>query len=217
MEMAMKLRIPFKLSLSFLCLLSLAAFLRADESDQKSVLTSADKVVGVKQTAKGKSNVLSALGDYGGSDGNDEPPASAIDGDTNTKYFNHVQDGTETPGVNTGLVITPTAGSTTVTAIQFAAANDIEDRDPLKITLEGSNDPKAAEAGAKDFTVIYEGPSGLETDPGRNTFGKVITFDNKVAYKSYRLLITATRSTTADSTQYAEVKLMGKAAPDAKP
>ena len=213
----MKLRTPFKLSLSFLCLLSLAAFLRADDSDQKSVLTSTDKVVGVKQTAKGKPNVLSAPGDYGGSDGNAEPPELAIDGDTNTKYFNHVQDGTETPGVNTGLVVTPTAGPTIVTAIQFAAANDLEGRDPVKITLEGSNDPKATEAGATDFKVIYEGPSGLEIDPGRNTFGKVITFDNKVAYKSYRLLITATRLTTTDSTQYAEVKLLGKAAPAAKP
>ncbi|MEO6569651.1 MAG: hypothetical protein ABIO94_12875 [Opitutaceae bacterium] len=214
--MAMKLRTPFKLSLSLLCLLSLAAFLRADDSDQKSVLTSTDKVVGLKQTAKAKPNVLSAPGDYGG-DGNDEPPASAIDGDTNTKYFNHVQDGTETPGVNTGLVVTPTAGPTIVTAIQFAAANDVEGRDPVKITLEGSNDPKATEAGAKDFAVVYEGPSGLEIDPGRTTFGKVITFDNKVAYQSYRLLITATRATDADSTQYAEVKLLGKAAPAAKP
>ena len=97
-----------------------------------------------------------------------------------------------------------------MTAIEFTAANDVEDRDPVKITVEGSNDAKAMDAGDVPFTLLYEGPSGLESDPGRNTAGKTIPFDNKTAYKTYRILVSGTRG-TSDSTQYAEVKLLGKA------
>ena len=68
-------------------------------------------------------------------------------------------------------------------------------RDPLTITIEGSNDSNANSEKALDFTLLYEGPSGLKDDPGRNSWGEVINFKNKVGFKTFRILVTATRAT----------------------
>lgn len=177
----------------------------------QKIVSPLDAVQGVKLTVKGGPTTFTADGDYGG-DGTQEPPANALDGDPANKYFCHAQNGTKDPGVDTGLLITPKLGSSVVTAIQFYTANDMPERDPITITLEGSNDPKATTAGFTDFTLIYEGKSGLDADPDRGNAGVNITFPNTTAYKTYRLLITKTRSTT-DAVQYGEVVLLGQPVP----
>ena len=101
--------------------------------------------------------------------------------------------------------------ASTVTGLQFFAANDMPERDPMTVTLEGSNDPQASTEGFKDFSLIYEGTSGLDSDPDRGNEGEQIIFSNTTAYKTYRLLITKTRAPT-DATQYGEVILFGKPA-----
>ncbi|HBF35394.1 TPA: hypothetical protein DDW35_12605 [Candidatus Sumerlaeota bacterium] len=167
------------------------------------------EVVGVKQVTKGKANVLAVSGEDFGSGSKDvELPADALDGDLNTKYFNQAVDGSETPGINSGLAVTLKSGPTAVTGIQLATANDMEKRDPAKIVVEGSNDPKALEAGCAAFTLVYEGEAGLKDDPGRNAWGKEVKFDNKIAYKTYRIIVTETRIKDADAVQYSEVKFI---------
>jgi len=180
-------------------------------STEPPILSPNDTVHGVKTTTKGMPTVFSQDGDYGGSSGNDEPPANATDGDPGTKYFNHTQDGSNTPGVNSGLVITPGKGPSIVTSAQFTTANDIPDRDPMTFTLEGSNDDNAASEGASGFTLIYEGTTGLDTDPDRGKAGAIVKFKNTTAYKTYRILITSMRSQTANAVQYGEVQLFGTA------
>jgi hypothetical protein len=91
--------------------------------------------------------------------------------------------------------------------VQFATGNDVPDRDPLSITVEGSNDPNASAAQGNGFTLLYEGPVGLANDPGRKAWGPVIKFANSTAYKTYRVLVTETRGDSADAVQYSEVKL----------
>ena len=59
---------------------------------------------------------------------------------------------------------------------------------------------------ASGFVLLYAGPSGLETDPGRDQWGRAIEFKNTTPYKTYRILITGTRA-EADATQYSEVRL----------
>jgi len=81
----------------------------------------------------------------------------------------------------------------------------------MTVTLEGSNDPRATVEGFKDFSLIYEGTSGLDSDPERGNGGAQIVFPNTTAYKTYRLLITKTRA-TAGATQYGELILFGKPA-----
>jgi len=181
-----------------------------DNASGSNILSPGDTIAPLKQTTKGRSNVLAETGDFGGISGNDEQVASAIDGDLGTKYFNKAQNDDGSAGIDTGFVVTPHLGATVVTGVQFGTANDMPDRDPLAITLEGSNAPDADKAKGKGFTLIYKGPSGLTKDPGRNTLGQVIAFANTQSYKTYRVLITQVRGgANADATQYSEVKLIG--------
>jgi len=167
-------------------------------------------VVGIKNTVAGGANKLSALGEYGGNGGTFETPEFAVDGSVFTKYFNKSLNSAHAPGINSGLVLTLKSGASVVSGVQFATANDRPDRDPLQITLEGSNDPKAGAAGNKSFKLIYKGSTGLESATKRQTWGKTISFKNSVSYKSYRLLVTKPRAAKTDSVQYSEVKLISK-------
>ena len=60
-----------------------------------------------------------------------EYPGLAIDGDPSTKYLNFGK-------LETGFIVTPAIGSTTVRSLQFSTANDAADRDPASYVLEGS-------------------------------------------------------------------------------
>jgi hypothetical protein len=183
-----------------------------DHASGSNVLTPGDMIAPLKQTTKGKPNILAQAGDFGGISGNDEQVTHAIDGDLGTKYFNKAQNDNGSAGIDTGFVVTPHLGATVVTGIQFATANDVPDRDPLAITIEGSNDADADKAKGNGFTLIYKGSSGLTNDPGRNSWGQVIAFANTQSYKTYRVLITQVRVDGTDATQYSEVKLVGLAA-----
>ncbi len=136
-------------------------------------------------------------------------PSAATDGDSTSKYLNHVQDGSATPGVNSGFVVTPKVGATILTGIIFTAANDVSDRDPMTFTIEGSNDANAFSEGAKGFTLIHEGKTGL--DPGNP--GTAVKFPNTGSYKTYRILITSVRNKSADGVQYGEVQFLGTVVP----
>jgi hypothetical protein len=175
----------------------------------ENILTPQALIVALKQTSKGKANILAVDGDFGGIGGAGEKVANILDGSLGTKYFNKAQGPDCPPGIDTGFVVTPAAGAKIITGIQFATANDSPGRDPVSITIEGSNDPHAAQADAKDFTLIYEGTAGLDDDPDRNHWGRVVAFKNTAAYTTYRVLVTATRS-DVDAVQFSEVKL-GKA------
>jgi hypothetical protein len=172
----------------------------------ENILSPEDAVIPLKQTIHGKPSILAVTGEFGG-DGDVELVGSVIDGNVDTKYFNKGEDtSARFPGMNTGFLITPKAGEKIITAIQFATANDEEDRDPVNITLEGSNTEHPVKAQGDDFTLIYSGPSGLSGVFDRNHWGPVVTFTNTHAYKSYRVLVTAIRG-EATGTQYSEVRL----------
>ena len=183
-----------------------ATTVKNDNASMENFLSPEDTVIPLKQTVKGKPSTLAVTGEFGG-EGDVELVGSVIDGNLDTKYFNKGEDSTARfPGVNTGFLITPKAGAKTVTAIQFATANDSEERDPVSITIEGSNSDNPAAAQGGDFTLIYSGPTGLMGSFDRNHWGQVVTFTNAQSYKSYRVLITALRG-EATGTQYSEVKL----------
>jgi alpha-L-fucosidase len=176
----------------------------ADFDDEShSVLSAQDGVIGVKSTKKGEATVFSQASDCG----EGQTASSAVDGDTNTKYYNRAQDGSLTPGVNTGLIVVPKKGAAVVTGIEFSTGGDMPQRDPMTCTIEGSNDGNALSNPAVDFNLIYEGKTGLDDDPGRNNTGNFITFSNTNAYKIYRILITGTRDKDSDGVQYSEVQL----------
>jgi alpha-L-fucosidase 2 len=166
-----------------------------------SILSPQDPIVALKQTTRGQPNVLAEANEADG-------VSRVIDGNLESKHLNRGQDldGSNPRGDNTGFVVTP-SGTGIVSAVQFATGNDRPERDPLNITVEGSNDPNASAAQSSGFTLLYEGPTGLANDPGRKAWGPVIKFANAVPYKSYRVLVTETRGDSTDAVQYSEVKL----------
>ena len=137
------------------------------------------------------------------------PPFASIDNSLDSKYRNFGE-------VFTGFVITPTFGGpggsgTFVSRIRFATALDAPERDPLTFTLEGTNGNPLTGA----YSLIASGSTGLDTDPGRATFGPNQTFSVAGAFTSYRVIFPTVRSSAAaDSMQISEVVIGGVSAPE---
>jgi len=161
-----------------------------------------DPIFGLRNTVAGGANGDQANWPSG------EPPAYAINDNIGTKYLNFGQVLTgQAAGENTGFYVTPAAGATLVGGLRFATANDSPNRDPLTFTLEGTNADPATDA----WTLIASGDTGLETDPGRNTWQDASTepvFFNIDAYTSYRLLFPTVRGTGQNSMQIGEVEFL---------
>ncbi|CAF3940360.1 unnamed protein product [Rotaria sordida] len=177
------------------------------------ITSSGDSIVGLYNTSAGQ-----PTGAYNGRySSSAENPPKAIDGLLSTKYLNFGVRGSagailNGPGVNTGFFVTPTISTASVAvALLFATANDFPNRDPLTVTLEGTNatDVEALHLGSS-WTLIYSGPTGIDpaTDPGRNTYMQQQDFSNAIAFRSYRLLVTSQRGDDS-SVQYAEAQILG--------
>jgi hypothetical protein len=129
-----------------------------------------------------------------------------------TKYLNFGNGNSgvtsATKGVDTGFYVTPVFGSSVVNAIQMATANDSPNRDPLTVSLEGSNATGANLDLGSSWTLIQSSVNlGIDTDPGRFTLGPLVTFANTTPYTSYRVLVQSQRGVD-NSTQYGEMHLL---------
>ncbi|QJE97341.1 glycoside hydrolase family 95 protein [Luteolibacter luteus] len=164
--------------------------------DQRNILDQDDLVQGLSNTSKGDANSLSTSDDSSAQ----ESVANAVDGSPSSKHYSKAK--------NSGLVVAPGLGPSIVTGFRFATGNDMPGRDPVQITIEGSNSPESSKSGAKDFKLIYEGPSGLEGQTNRQRWGEGIRFNNTTAYSSYRILVSQSRE-TGGGTQYGEIQLFG--------
>ncbi len=177
------------------------------------IFTPGDPIVAIwNTTASGNSTASTAGTASAGQYPTNEAAPNAIDGLASTKYLNFGGGGgagvqTTSKGLGTGFYITPSVTDSIVQSFQFTAANDAPERDPLTITIEGSN-AGALDQGAS-WTLIYSGTTGLDTDPGRNTPGALVPVPGNVTtYDSYRVLVTTQRA-LANSVQYAEVQFYG--------
>ncbi len=161
------------------------------------VSDSGDAIVGLyNTTAGGNGSVLglndseiSKVGYYNQGQG----PENLLDNNFATKFC--TPGSNDYSGNNTGFYITLSAASK-VTAIQFATANDVEDRDPKNITIEGSNATGNDLLSGSNWNSLYSGVSGLADTWARLTWGQTVTFDNANSYTSYRVLVTELRSAT---------------------
>ncbi|CAF1163166.1 unnamed protein product [Adineta ricciae] len=169
-----------------------------------------DTIVGLYNTTAGGSTG----GKNGLYSGPSETPIYAIDGSTSTKYFNYgVTGGSNTtanaPGIGTGFYITPSISNASIAVgLLFATANDRPNRDPLSVSLEGTNSD-ACDSGSS-WTLLYNGSTGINvtSEPDRMTYGIQQNFSNTTPYKSYRLLITSKRGPD-DAVQYSEAHIIG--------
>lgn len=142
----------------------------------------------------------------------DETPGNACDSTVSTKYTNFgtcwstiVQ---ITCGVNTGFYTELQRGASLVIGMRICTGNNLPGRDPMTVSLEGSNLSGTALTLGSSWTPIYYGPSGFATDPGRYTCGPMLVVNNTSFYTSYRFLVLAIRYAES-STQYSELQLYG--------
>ncbi len=114
-----------------------------------------------------------------------------------------------TCGLNTGFYRTPQRGPSLIIGLQICTGPGLPARDPITITFEGSNQATSLLHLGSSWTLLYSGPSGLATDPGRLACGISQLFaGNSVWYSSYRFLVTSKRGSDS-STWYSEVQLIG--------
>ena len=133
-----------------------------------------------------------------------EGPANAIDGGT-AKYLNFAE-------TNTGLVVTPTFGSSVVTSLQVTTANDVEFRDPASFALYGSNATLGSGPfSLADFMLIASGDLAL---PSQRFSSQTVNFANALGFTSYMIIFpTVKNAAGANSMQISEVQLFGIATP----
>ena len=153
--------------------------------------------------------IIASSGNSPGSEG----VANAIDNQP-TKYlnFDSGRDGTNAGFSPSGFVVTPSVGVTHVTGLSMTSANDAEERDPIDVTLEGSNDETIADFNSGTWEVITQ-LSGYDLWTAR--FEKLtFSFANGKTYKHYRWTVNATRTTpNGCCMQIAEVELLGTTLP----
>jgi hypothetical protein len=171
-----------------------------------------DSIIGLYNTTAGQS-----AGGYNGVFSSaSEETQYAIDNDTTTKYLNfgnsYCGNFTVPPGICTGFIVTPSISNYTVArALLFATAGDAPERDPITVTLEGSNSTNNATLLQDScWTLIYNGSTGISSsiDPGRSVYVMQQNFSNTMAFASYRLLVTSIRG-SGDSVQYSEAQILG--------
>jgi len=144
-----------------------------------------------------------------------EAVGNAIDNQP-TKYLN--RDSANDAKIS-GFVVSPTVGRTVVTGLTMESANDAADRDPKKVTLEGSNDDTIADFGSGNWTSI----ATLDIPSWQSVFGptdaenryktQIFLFENYVPYKHYRWSVVNTQGPSTCCMQIAEVEFLGYGAP----
>lgn len=132
------------------------------------------------------------------------PPVSGT-----TKYLNFSKE-------QSGFIVTPVSGPSTIQSLQMRAANDAEARDPMTYELYGTNDTinswNNSFGDQESWTLIGSGDTGLAglTGPeNRHQLGTVQDIANGVEYTSYKMVFPTIRDTLAmgaDSMQVADVQ-----------
>ena len=122
-----------------------------------------DKIVGLYNTTASQST--------GGFDGKflyvSEWPVKAMDTLLTTKYVNFGSGCSNCvvhqPGVGTGFFVTPLISNATLAiGIHFGTADDYPNRDPITVTVEGSNETTNEKLHqGSSWTLLYSGPTGI--------------------------------------------------------
>ena len=116
--------------------------------------------------------------------GNEAPP-NTVDG-TLAKYLNFA-------GTNSGFIVTPAIGASTLQSFTITSANDAVERDPSSYQLFGTNAPITSTDNsfgtAEAWTLISSGALALPAT--RDTLGPVVPVSNSTSYTSYKMLFPA--------------------------
>ena len=181
-------------------------------SDIYTLTGASETVYGIWNTVAGGSSTQASAGLASGNYPDAESPPNLFDGNANTKYASFGScvsngDPSATCALGTGFYLTLQRGSSLLQGFRIRTANDLPDRDPLTITIEGSNEASSSLTSGSGWTLIYNDVTGLSTDPGRLLWGPYQFFSNLITFSSYRFLVTTKRG-VADATQYADVEFV---------
>ncbi|CAF1153605.1 unnamed protein product [Adineta ricciae] len=140
-----------------------------------------------------------------------EGPQNVFDLSLDTKYlcfgkFTARHDCNEKEWFRAGFNVTPSRGITCALGFSFSTSNDFPERDPVMITIEGSNEGDPRQGSS--WTLIYDGLSGIEEDPGRKSCGVEKYISNDKWFTSYRVLVTHTRA-ACNCCQYSQFFFFG--------
>jgi hypothetical protein len=141
-----------------------------------------------------------------------ETVSNIFDQNIHTKYASFGSGSTDMislkTGLNTGFYLTLNAGICIVNGFQFTTATSHPKRDPIIVTLEGSNADKSLLTLGSSWTLMYNGSSGLQRDPGRGKIGVLQMLNNSQTYRSYRLLVVRKRGVES-GVHYSEFAFYG--------
>ena len=174
-----------------------------------------ETVYGVWNTIAGMNSTISSSGSGIGDYYPGEDPDNILDQNTSSKYTNFGRCNASyisTPadcGLNTGFYLKLSQGAMILSAMRFCTANSFPSRDPMTMTVEGSNQTTTSLLTLGSiWNLIYNGSTGLDSDPGRYSYGHTMIFSNTKAFISYRILILTARNLSS-AIQYAEVDFIG--------
>ncbi|UJR34747.1 hypothetical protein I4U23_027525 [Adineta vaga] len=180
------------------------------EKGQISLVAVKNRFIGIHSTMIGGDSSRAEEGLYSGYYIAGEHPANACDNDVKTKYVNYGSCKVDKPkkrcGLQTGFYYELKHGQKLVNGLKICTADDLTEHDPILVSLEGNNYSGSNLAFSPGWTLLYNGTSGLDIDPGRQNCSSIINFTNFIEYKSYRFLVHRKRGRAA-SVQYSEVQL----------
>jgi hypothetical protein len=134
-----------------------------------------------------------------------ESPANAIDNNVGSKYLNFGE-------VNSGFIVTPSFGSSTIKSFVITTANDALQRDPTAYALYGTNDmitsADNSSATDEDWTLIDSG--ALALPDARQVEGPRVPVSGFGRFTSYLFVVTAVKDEAfANSMQFSEIQFYG--------
>jgi hypothetical protein len=185
----------------------------------QEILTADAFIVSLCNTAIGRNTVLSRTGvGYREcqSPSTEESVSSIIDGSLATKHVTFGIGDSDIilriKGVGTGFIVVPTTGNMSIIrSFQFGTANDSPNRDPITVSIEGSqmSDQINLEKGSS-WNLIYLGWTGIDLNnvSARSSYGNSQSVSQTVPYRAYRFIIASQRGADT-SVQYSEIKLFG--------
>ena len=140
-----------------------------------------------------------------------QSPAYVFDGDWSSSFcsygvanaFNSSAQG----GLNTGIYLTVPGDPFALKSFRIIKGGYSAVRDPLRMTIEGSNQTGSALTLGSSWTLIYNGTTGLDVNPGFFQPGvQQMLVNNTLVFSSYRFLMTQHRSTTT-CIEYNEIEM----------
>ena len=169
-------------------------------------------IQGIWNTIAGGNCILAGPGRETGKYLPQTPPVAVFDNNGATKYLSFGNCGGDllstlnSCGLKTGFHFTFVSPPKPLESFRIRTADDFPFRDPLRVTIEGSNATSSGLCLGQDWRLLYDGESGLALKFGRKEWGTTRSLgNNNQIYKSYRFLVTGKRAFSI-GVQYADIQ-----------